>query len=114
MGFSLQRNSSESLRSDSLFIIGYEGYSSFIDCFRRTVTIGRYASSRELANQIMSHKYRSLTLISVCQGSARRISKLTLSLLLFSHHFPKIMYFKVKTLKEATKMHFHSPVNEVE
>jgi hypothetical protein len=39
MGFSLQRSSSEPLRSDSLFIIGYQGYSSFINRFRRTVTL---------------------------------------------------------------------------
>jgi hypothetical protein len=35
----LQRSSSEQLRSDLLFIIGYQGNSSFINRFRRTVTI---------------------------------------------------------------------------
>jgi hypothetical protein len=34
MGFSLQQSN-----SDSLFIIGYQGYSSFINHFRRTVTL---------------------------------------------------------------------------
>jgi hypothetical protein len=39
MGFLLQRSSSESLLRESLFIIGYQGYSSFRGRFRRTVTI---------------------------------------------------------------------------
>jgi hypothetical protein len=39
MAFRYSRNSFETLRSDSLFIVGYQGYSSFINCFRRTVTV---------------------------------------------------------------------------
>jgi hypothetical protein len=39
MGFSLQRSGSAPLRSDSLFMNVYQGYSLFINRFRRTVTM---------------------------------------------------------------------------